>query len=438
MTMATLLPIRWDVLEEHLDEAAFLHAQWERSLRDPEYVLAEVAARPEERLLAHLDGLVVAGRPAAERLLLPALASEERDVAFAAAWALLASEDGDFTAQVIEALERAEPEGAAPLARALMLSPRTDLFVRLAPLLAKGPPPAQAAALEILAHRRMDPGARLDPLLAAADPGVRKAALRLARHLPARVNPQAIELALRAEEPEERDLAITAGLVLGVRAAWARCEAAARDGGPGWAFPALLWSLSGEPDLAPLLAGLADEARRKDAIFALGFTGRVAAVDAVAPFLEDEKLAKLAGEALSAVTGLAFVDEFAAEPKRWDPDAEEPEEDEPEGPEADLPAPDADVVLIWWEHARTTLDPAARWFLGKPWSGEAVLAALRDAPMRRREALALDLAVRTRGAVQLETGAWAREQGAALQRTAAARVERGAYREVVGLARGVR
>ena len=413
-------PLRWDVLEEHLDEAAFLHAQWERALRGPEYVLAEVVEGPEERLLAHLDGLVVGGRAAAERLLLPALEADEPDVAFAAAWALLASEDGDFTGAVVAALGKAEPELAASIGRALMLAPRADVFGPLAPLLASGPPPAQAAALEVLAFRRRDPGANLAPLLRAQDASVRRAALRLARHVPARVHPQALELAVGAEEPEERNLAIAAGLVLGSRAAWEACEAAARDGGPGWAFPALAWALSGAPDLAPLLAGLEDEARRADAIFALGFTGRVAAVDAVAPWLEDEALARLAGEAVSAVTGLVLESEFAAEPKRWDPDAEEDdEEDEPAGPEADLPAPEGQVVQAWWEHARTTLDPAARYLGGKPWSAEALVAALREGPMRRREALAFDLAVRTRGAVQLEPFAWAREQGEELTSLAA-------------------
>ncbi len=417
--MTSSPPLRWDVLEEHLDEAAFLHAQWERALRDPEYTLAEVVEGPEERLLAHLDGLVAGGRAAAERLLVPALASDEGDVAFAAAWALLASEDGDCTGAVVAALEKAEAGPAASIGRAIALVPRADVFGPLAPLLANGPPPAQAAALEVLALRRHDPGAHLAPLLRADDPALRKAALRLARHVPARVHPQALEQALRAEDPEERALAIAAGLVLGSRAAWEACAAAVRDGGPGWAFPALVWALSGEPDLAPLLAGLEDDARRAGAIFALGFTGRVAAVDAVLPWLDDEELAKLAGEAISGITGLVLEDELAAAPKRWDPDAEEDEEEEPSGPEADLPAPAPAAVRAWWEGARPRLDPAARYLGGKPWSAEALLAALRDGPMRRREALALDLAVRTRGAAQLETTGLARAQWEAVSALAA-------------------
>src|SRR5262249_14679432 len=93
-------PIRWDIVEEHLDEAAFLYQLWEQSLRSPKYTLREIAEGPEERMLAHLDGLVVGGSPVAKKLLIPSLESDEPGVVFAAAYALLASEDGDFLAPV--------------------------------------------------------------------------------------------------------------------------------------------------------------------------------------------------------------------------------------------------------------------------------------------------------------------------------------------------
>ena len=65
--------ILWDVVEEHLDEAAFLWTQWERGLQSPLYKLHELRDRVEERMLAHLDGLVVGGEAVAQRLLYPAL-----------------------------------------------------------------------------------------------------------------------------------------------------------------------------------------------------------------------------------------------------------------------------------------------------------------------------------------------------------------------------
>lgn len=429
--------IRWDILEEHLDEAAFLSGQWERALVDPDYTLAEVAGGPEERVLAHLDGLVLGGTAAAERLLVPALGGDDADVVRAAAWALLLSEHGDRLDLVLEKLSASEPEQAAAISRALQLAARDDVPGRLVALLGKGSPGTRAAVLDVIAFRRADVAGPLEAFIGAPDAPVRQAALRLARALPQRFAPHVLEPSLGGEDVAERDLAIAAGLVAGARPAWAACERIVRDGGPAWDFPALLFALSAEKDLGPLVAALDDPERASGALFALGFTGRVEAADAVAAHLGDEDLGKLAGEAFSAVTGLAIGRENAVPPQPWNPDAPAgEEEEEAAGPEADLPVPDPAPILAWWEKARKGFDPAARLLGGVPWSTEALLGALETAPMRRRPALALDLAVRTRGAGQVETRALARRQLADVRalRGMPPRARAGTYAEGLGAA----
>ncbi|MFP2933139.1 hypothetical protein ACLESO_49930, partial [Pyxidicoccus sp. 3LG] len=69
----TSAPILWDIVEEHFQEAAFLWRQRERALRAPDQSLADIAEGDEPRLVAHLEGLLLAGPRAAERLLGPAL-----------------------------------------------------------------------------------------------------------------------------------------------------------------------------------------------------------------------------------------------------------------------------------------------------------------------------------------------------------------------------
>jgi uncharacterized protein (TIGR02270 family) len=429
--------IRWDIAEEHLDEAAFLSGQWENALVDPDYTLAEVVEGPEERVLAHLDGLVLGGTKVAERRLVPALGGEDPGVVLAAAWALLLSEDGDRLDLVVEKLAAAEPEQAAAISRALQLAAREDVAARLAPSLARGGAGTRAAVLDVLAFRRADVAGPLEAFLGAPDAAVRRAALRLARVLPSRLAPHVLEPALGGDDPEERDLAMVAGLVAGARSAWAACERVAREGGPAWDLPALLWALSGEKDLSPLLAGLDDPERADAALFALGFTGKVAAAEAAAARLGDEDLGRLAGEAFSGITGFAVAGPSAKPPEPWDPDApEEDEEEEGAGPEADLPAPDPGPVLAWWEKAKKGFDPAARLLGGVPWSTETLLGALESAPMRRRPALALDLAIRTRGAAQVETRALARRQLEQLRelRAMPPRARAGAYVEGLGAA----
>jgi hypothetical protein len=116
----------WDVLEEHLDEAEFLWAQWERGLVAHDLTLDELASGAERRLLAHLDGLIIAGPPAAERLLLPAIAGADPERASAAASALLAGPVAGLDA-VADALTRAPVERRAPLLRALALAERPEI-----------------------------------------------------------------------------------------------------------------------------------------------------------------------------------------------------------------------------------------------------------------------------------------------------------------------
>lgn len=427
-------PVLEPVLDEHLDEAAFLSTQWEFALGDAEYVLSEVASGPEARLESQLDALVLGGRLFAEAKLLPALGDSEPSVVFAAAYALLSSEHGDFLPQVIDALAHAEePEVHGALCRALQLAKRDDLFVRLAPVLVKGSPELQVVALEVLGFQRLDPRARLEQLLFASPPVVRNAVLRGARHFPERLGPEAVVQVLAEGRAEEVDEALRTGLILGAREVWAKTEELVRDGGPGWDTAALLWALSGERELQPLVAALSDPARRSMALFALGFCGRAAAVEACLPWLADKEAGRIAAEAIGAIGGLPAEGHFLDEPG-WDPDApEEEDSDELDVAIASLPEPAPEAIADWWTKARRRFDPNARYLAGEPWSMGGLVAALEGASMRRRPALALDLAIRTRGLHQLEPRDWARLQLAAQRELSAARVRNSGatYREVL-------
>ena len=106
---------------------------------------------PEERLRAHLDALVLGGRPAAEQVLVPALDHEDPPMVFAAAWSLLASEDGDFDDEVLRAFGAATDDARrVELARALALFPSRAAGDRLAHALERLPPAARAEGARIL------------------------------------------------------------------------------------------------------------------------------------------------------------------------------------------------------------------------------------------------------------------------------------------------
>jgi uncharacterized protein (TIGR02270 family) len=123
--------VMMDICEEHLDEASYLWTQWERALVAPDYDLSDTAEL-EERLLAHLEGLIEGGNPVAEALLRPALEAEEVTRVTSAAFALLASV-GKEECQAL--LRDASPDRRTSIQRALELCERRELGASLLSLL---------------------------------------------------------------------------------------------------------------------------------------------------------------------------------------------------------------------------------------------------------------------------------------------------------------
>ena len=95
-----------DIVEEHLEEADFLWQQRENALKDRAYTLNDLAEL-EERLLAHLDGLVLAEKDGWD-LLQPKLADGEVGEVFAAAFVALESGDAARVDQVRKVFAEAE------------------------------------------------------------------------------------------------------------------------------------------------------------------------------------------------------------------------------------------------------------------------------------------------------------------------------------------
>ncbi|WP_163991472.1 TIGR02270 family protein [Pyxidicoccus caerfyrddinensis] len=413
-------PLRWDIYETHLEEAAFRWSQWETALDAPDFVLEEVAEQ-EEHVAAHVDGLVLGGEPVAERLLVPALADEPERIV-AAALALLQAEAPSGPAAVLAALPAAEPPALAALRRAFELVPAAALPASLPALLKHedAAPGRLALVLDTLGVHGLATAPLCLPFLAHPEPLVAAAALRAASRARLPLEPAMLQLALDSAEPTLRDAAIVTGLMGGHRGAWSACQAVARAPAPGDRLPLLLLGMSGdERDVKQLLELLSTEALRPDVLWALGFSGRVAAADACVELMRHKPVAALAGEAFSAITGLRIAEEYAV-PREEEDEALPPLEEDLAAdltpkPEDALPKPRPESVAAWWQQERQRLDAKQRYLAGQPFTPLALLDALASAPMRRRHALALELALRSRGAIQVPTRAFAMPQLDALK-----------------------
>jgi uncharacterized protein (TIGR02270 family) len=426
MILRTSRTIRWDIYEEHLDEAAFLWGQWERALVAAGVTLDDVAAGPEARLLAHLDGLVLGGSNVADELLLPGLERDDPGRNAAAAWGLVQAEhETDHQSAVIDAIANGAEASRGAVARALELAPRADL-VRIAELWPALSMPAQAAVLDLLASRAQDLARPLvAPSLRQGDPPLAAAALRALRRIPDRALLGGVEDALYADDPGVRAEAIATGVALGSREAWEACRATAAGPGDGRRLPLGLLATSTEPrDRAIVRAFASDGEAKRHAVWALGFAGDVEAADVLVEATEDEAVAKIAAESLSAITGLVLGRNLIQPGTTQGPDVEEVGEDDPPPvvrPEDHLLAPKVSAVAAWWRRERARFRPGVVHIQGRPRTPETVHAALGTARMWRREVLWLDLARTTGAPPKVHLKAWTADQRRQLRADGAAR-----------------
>ncbi|RKG86091.1 TIGR02270 family protein [Corallococcus terminator] len=418
-------PLRWDIHETHLDEAAFRWSQWEKALDAPDFTLEEVAEL-EEPVAAHVDGLVLGGEPVATRLLVPAL-TEDPERIVAAALALLGAEAEYGPALVLAALPSAEPPAFSAFQRALALSPASGIFPALPALLKEDTvPELLALVIEALGAQGLATAPLCAPFLSHPEPGVAAAALRAASSARLPLEPAVLQRALDSSAPVLRDAAILAGLLGGHRAAWTTCQSVVGARVPGGRLPLLLLAMSGEErDVKTLLELLSDEKLRPDVLWALGFSGRITAADACVELLRHKPVAALAGEAFSAITGLSMAEQYAVAREEEDTalpplEEEDLDADLASKPEDALPLPQPQAISEWWGEARQRMDVKHRYLSGQPFTPQALLEALLSAPMRRRHALALELALRSRGAVQMPTRAFVMHQLTALKAARAA------------------
>jgi uncharacterized protein (TIGR02270 family) len=388
-------PFLWDVLEEHFQEAAFLWMQRERSLLAPDQSLSDVSEGDEYRLVAHLEGLLHAGARAARKLLIPALREGLPGEVSVAALVLLSSDGEDWTAEVLDALP--ETEHPAALLAGLSLSPRATMESALRARFPALAPSLQALVLEALALRRVDPGALLDSARTTDEPTLLKAALRAARFSRGPTLAELLARGLSHGDPGARDEALATGCIFGHRESWLRCRRVVEQAEP-LPFQALVaLAMGGEAkELQLLEARLSRPESRAEVLEALGLGGRPASIETLLALLRQDEPA--AAQPLALVSGLPLS-------SLWVPSEQEPEDAAPEG------VPAGGTVLLaaieaWWAHARPRLPAEGRYLVGRPWSLETLLTALDVAPGPCRPSLAWELAVRTKGALQVETRAW--------------------------------
>ena len=409
------------ILSQHAEEAAFKWLLRNRAVGQPHYRLKDLA-RLDSAVEAHLDGLRVAGEAGWE-CVREELVHAEAGEFFTTAWLALALDkrsafeemtgkaasmhggDPGIEAAIVSAILWQEGPGAARIAGELLDSSQAG--ERRLGVIAAGRMRSLTAPRFLRLFEGHDPDLTL-PLLQAAGQS------NLPELLPA------LKSLLREASGEIRFRAAWAAAIAGDAGSVAVLREFIRADFPSAADAVALYfrraPLAEASECQRLLAG--HTATSRLAILAAGAAGLPAAADYLFDCMAIPGHARVAGEALSTITGVDLDQEDLSTDVPPDFEAgptEDPDDDDTGmDPDENLPWPHQEKIRQWWEIRRGDFAPGMRLLLGRPLRVGDLATVLASGRQRQRAAAALELVVLQRATPLFDTAAPASRQLALL------------------------
>jgi uncharacterized protein (TIGR02270 family) len=380
------------VIHQHVDEAA--HLRHVRSvLAAAPHVKVRQLLRLDDRIAAHLDGLAVAG-DFGSQLCDAALESPGTGEVFCVAVRTLVEGKVDGLDKVL-AIAAVLPDALTGVVSAFGWVSATDLKGIVTGLLTSSDAFRQRIGLTACALHRVNPGPALDGVIEAPEPALRARALRCAGEV-GRVDLLSVLVsALEDVDPECRFRAAHSAVLLGDGGdALAVLRATALQPGPFRLGALALALLAADAVSASELVRQVASQRADVRILirAVGFAGDATPIPWLIGLMADDKLARLAGESFSFITGvdLAWVDLERKPPQDFEWGANDNPEDEDVSMDEDdgLPWPDQAKVQAWWAANSHRFESGMRYFVGAPPSWAHCLQVLKDGYQRQRIAAA--------------------------------------------------
>ena len=407
----------WDLVEQSLEEAAFFWKRWEADLESLTRSLDDVWSWTEDRLHGALDGVRV-GREKITQVTEASLLGKDPAAITAAAHVLAAQTPMRAREALATAIRTAKGIPLLAMIRGIETAALDGSFAPVTTVLASAGPEHSAALCRIKRFRRVSPGREVTDALQSGVPHLQAEALRsLAYVADPAIAARHVAWGLKSDDGDVRRAAIETGIRRGEPAAWQAAVQLAEQRSAACA--PLLPSLAalGSPEEQQLVIGaLREPALQRAGLFALAYIGTAEAVDICLAGMRDEKLARSAGEAYSAITGAQLARDGLTLPEPADapspPPLQEDRLDVNLVPAAvDLwPVPNPDAVRTHWQSVQRQFGRGVRHWRGRPAGLETLATALERGPMHRREDLALELAVRTAGKYDVEVRAFAHVQ----------------------------
>lgn len=398
-------PVLDFVVHQHAEEAAMLRHQRTRLVRAPYAGLLQLA-RLDERIEAHLDGLLVAGA-AGQAAALRCLDEDPTGAAFVLGVLALRTCDDTLLERLLT-LGDTLPPARRGLASALGWVPATALQGVVSRMLAAESAGTRSLAFGACRMHRVDPGAALLTALGDRDAPLRSSALCAVGALGRVDLLGAVQAAMADEaEPEVVFSAASAACRLGERR-WSLRVLQATALQPGArSLPALVMLMAAcTPEQAQeqarhfsaLARTQATTAAQRRQVQALGLLGDARHVPWLIDRMREPALARLAGLAFSWISGadLAAQQLESLTPPSSSGDALEDMANDDVALDADegLPWPDLGRVEAWWAAHAAGLSVAGRLFNGRLVDEPALAHTLAAGTQQQRGHAALLRALR--------------------------------------------
>jgi uncharacterized protein (TIGR02270 family) len=411
-----------NVVREHANEAAGLWTSRSRLVATTRASLFELQ-RADERLAAHLDGLLVAADEG-WRVCEAMLEDRSAGAVFVAVAVAVQAKQHERLKRLFAQAEDS-PDARDGLIAALGWLEPQHLQGTVAGLLASAEPWRRLGGLAACGAHRVDPGLATGRWLGDEHAPVRARALRTAGEVGCLSALAACKNALSDEDPDCQFWAAWAGVLLGDRGpALDALTRAALAAGPHRArgFPLAVQATNIGGAHAVLQRLAADPAQLRWLVQGSGIAGDPLYVPWLIGLMAKNESARLAGEALSLVTGadLDVLQLTRPRPEDAEPGPSESPEDEnvEMNPDEGLPWPDPERVRRWWSGNASRFQEGTRYFVGAPVARAHCLDVLRNGFQRQRILAAHHLCLLVPGTPLFNTTAPAWRQ-----RTVLARIE---------------
>jgi len=375
------------VVEQHLEDVVVLHANRELLLSTAPARLLNLL-RIDERLAAHLDGLSIA-RDQGWHLCEAALEVPSRGAVFAATVRVIGDKRRDRLDRLF-VLAQADPAACAGLSAAFGWVDPRELRGLVTEFLASAQSFPRLISVVASAMHRVDPGLAAWRLFEDTNPLVRARAFRTAGELGKREMVPALTRSIADDDLNAQFWAAWSAVLLGDRsAALEFLKATAPNpavSSRGWQL--VLQTLPVEDAHERLKAIAQDAGRIRALIKGTGLCGDPTYVPWLIDQMADDRLARLAGESFSMITGLdlAWLDLESKPPEGLetgpndDPEDPNVEMDEDDG----LPWPNQAKIQAWWRANGARFTGGVRHFMGVPPSRAHCIDVLKNGYQRQR------------------------------------------------------